>query len=238
MLATVFGFVDIEGNRQYREAILIVGKKNGKSLLASAIGLYMQLADSEPGPEVYAVATKRDQAKIIWSEAKRMVQKSPTLLKRVRPLVSEIASDYNDGVFKPLSSDSDTLDGLNVHCALLDEIHQWKNGRQLYDIIADGMSAREQPLFITSTAGKIREDLYDESTRKSSGSLTAMTILTAITTTASSRSSTSSTPVRVDRPTCWKKANPGLGTIKSYRTLAEKVEKAKANPCACQESGL
>ena len=78
-LAAIFGFIDINGNRQYRESILIVGKKNGKSLLASIVGLYLQVADNEPGPEVYAVATKRDQAKIIWSESKRMVRKSPTL---------------------------------------------------------------------------------------------------------------------------------------------------------------
>lgn len=126
LLATIFGFIDIEGNRQYREAILIVGKKNGKSLLASGVGLYLQLADGEAGPEVYAVATKRDQAKIIWQEAKRMVQKSPALRKRTRCLVGEVDSDYNDGVFKPLSSDSDTLDGLNIHGAMMDEIHQWK----------------------------------------------------------------------------------------------------------------
>ena len=63
LLAAVFGFIDIEGLRQYREALLIVGKKNGKSLLASIVGNYMLVADGEPGPEVYAVATKRDQAK-------------------------------------------------------------------------------------------------------------------------------------------------------------------------------
>lgn len=61
-LAAVFGFVDINGNRQCRESLFIVGKKNGKSLLASIVGLYMQIGDGEPGPEVYAVATKRDQA--------------------------------------------------------------------------------------------------------------------------------------------------------------------------------
>ena len=163
LLATVFGFIDIEGNRQYREAILIVGKKNGKSLLASGVGLYLQTADGEAGPEVYAVATKRDQAKIIWQEAKRMVKKSPALCRRMRSLVAELDSDFNDGVFKPLASDSDTLDGLNIHGAMMDEIHQWKSGRALYDIIADGVTAREQPLiFITSTAGTIREDIYDE----------------------------------------------------------------------------
>ena len=162
-LATIFGFIDIEGNRKYRESILIVGKKNGKSLLASIVGLYMQTADGEMGPEVYAVATKRDQSKIIWMESKRMVKKSPSLLKRVKPLVGELNTDFNDGIFKPLASDSDTLDGLNVHCVLMDEIHQWKQGKALYDIMADGVSAREQPLiYITSTAGTIREDIYDQ----------------------------------------------------------------------------
>ena len=138
-------------------------KENGKSLLASIVGLYMLTADGEMGPEVYAVATKKDQSKIIWSESKRMVKKSPSLLKRVKPLVAELQTEFNDGVFKPLASDSDTLDGLNVHCVLMDEIHQWKQGKALYDIMADGVTAREQPLtYITSTAGTIREDIYDQ----------------------------------------------------------------------------
>lgn len=232
MLATVFGFVDIDGNRQYREAVLIVGKKNGKSLIASAVGNYMMLGDGEAGPEVYAVATKKDQAKIIWLEAKRMVKKSPALSKRVRPLVAELDSDFNDGVFKPLASDSDTLDGLNIHCALMDEVHQWKNGRALYDIIADGVTAREQPLvFITSTAGVIREDIYDEKYDEAEKVINGY-----------------SDPDGYHDPhfiafvyeldkreewtdkNCWKKANPGLGTIKNEKTLAAKVEKAKQNP--------
>lgn len=163
-LAAVFGFVDDAGNRVCRESILIVGKKNGKSLLASVVGLYMLLADGEKGPQVYSAATKRDQAKIIWTESTRMVKKSPALLKRAKCRVGDISSEeYNNGTFKPLASDSDSLDGLNIHCALLDEIHQWKAGKALYDILADGVSARTQPLiYVTSTAGTIREDIYDQ----------------------------------------------------------------------------
>lgn len=232
LLATIFGFVDVEGNRQYREALLIVGKKNGKSLLASGVGTYMQVGDGEPGPEVYAVATKKDQAKIIWLEAKRMVRKSPALLKRVRTLVAELASDFNDGVFKPLASDSDTLDGLNIHCALMDEIHQWKNGRALFDIIADGVTAREQPLiFETSTAGVIREDIYDEKYEEAEKVINGYDDpdgyhddhFIAFVYELDSRSEW------VD-PACWKKANPGLGTIKNEKALRDKVEKAKRNP--------
>lgn len=232
MLATIFGFIDINGYRKYQEAVLIVGKKNGKSLIASIVGLYLQVGDNEAGPEVYAVATKRDQAKIIWSEAKRMVRKSPTLLKRIRTLVAELVSDFNDGIFKPLASDSDTLDGLNIHGCLMDEIHQWKNGMALYNIMADGTSAREQPLiFITSTAGTIREDIYDQKYDEferiingyfdDNGYKDERKI--AFIYELDNRKEWTD-------PKMWRKANPGLGTIKNERTLAEKVERAKKNP--------
>ena len=232
LLASIFGFIDIEGNRKYREAILIVGKKNGKSLLASIVGLYMLMADGEPGPECYAVATKKDQARIIWLEAKRMIAKSPTLAKRTRPLIGEIDADFCDGVFKPLSSDSNTLDGLNIHAGLMDEIHQWKSGRALYDIIADGVTAREQPLiFITSTAGTIREDIYDQKYDEAKRVIDGYFDPTGY-----KDDRLIAFIYELDKreewmdERCWKKANPGLGTIKNYQTLAEKVERAKKNP--------
>ena len=233
MLATVFGFVDSDGLRKYRESILIVGKKNGKSLLASGVGNYMLVTDGENGPEVYAVATKKDQAKIIWTEAKRMVRKSPELRRRIKTLVAELSSeDFNEGVFKPLASDSDTLDGLNVHCGLMDEIHQWKNGRKLYDIIADGVTAREQPLiFITSTAGTIREDIYDQKYEEAERIINGYfdpdgyhdehTI--AFIYELDSRKEWTDEK-------CWKKANPGLGTIKNLEALRLKVNKAMNDP--------
>lgn len=231
MLAASFGFVDINGIRKYQRVVFIVAKKNGKSLLASAVGNYMLEADGEPGPEIYAVATKKDQAKIIWQEAKRMVAKSPALKKRARLLVGSIETDFNDGTFKALASDSDSMDGLNVHCVLMDEIHQWKNGRSLYDIMADGITAREQPLImITTTSGTVREDIYDfiydEASRTISGYgdpdgyKDERSIFFVY---------------ELDKreewtdEKCWRKANPGLGTIKNARTLYEKVEKAKQN---------
>lgn len=232
MLATIFGFINIDGVRKYQFAELIIAKKNGKSLLSSCVGLYLQVADGEAGPEIYSVATKKDQAKIIWQESKRMVKKSPTLRKRIRTLVAEMDSDFNDGIFKPLASDSDSLDGLNVHGALMDEIHQWKNGKALYDIIADGVTAREQPLiFVTTTAGTIREDIYDmkydeaemlingyedDNGYKDERSIFFIYELDKREEWTDEKS--------------WIKANPGLGTIKNARTLKEKVEKAKKNP--------
>lgn len=232
MLATIFGFVNIEGVRKYQFAELLIGKKNGKSLLASCVGLYLQTADGEPGPEIYSVATKRDQAKIIWQESKRMVKKSPALSKRLKTKVGEIESDFNDGTFKPLASDSDSLDGLNVHGALMDEIHQWKNGKALYDIIADGITAREQPLiFVTTTAGTIREDIYDQKYDEAEMLINGYEEEDGY---KDERSiffiyELDNRKEWID-PKMWQKANPGLGTIKNKRTLSEKVEKAKKNP--------
>lgn len=232
MLATIFGFINIDGIRKYQFAELIIGKKNGKSLLASCVGLYLQVADGEPGPEIYSVATKKDQAKIIWQESKRMVKKSPSLRKRIKPLVAEMDSEFNDGVFKPLASDKDSLDGLNVHGALMDEIHQWKDGKALYDIIADGVTAREQPLiFVTTTAGTIREDIYDMKYDE------AVMLINGYEDKEGYKDERSiffiyeldNRSEWIDEK-CWQKANPGLGTIKNLRTLKEKVEKAKKNP--------
>lgn len=232
LVAATFGMVHkIDGTRKYQEVMLVVARKNGKSTLAAAIGLYLQIADGEPGAEIYACATKKDQAKIIWLEAKRMVRKSPALRKRMKTLVAEINCDLNDSFFRPLGRDSDSLDGLNVHGALLDEIHAWQD-QNLYDVIVDGTSSREEPLvFITTTAGTVRErvfDLkYDEAEMIINGyddpdgykNERFLPIIYEL-------------DNRKDwvEPECWYQANPGLGTIKKIDQLKNKVEKAKANP--------
>lgn len=232
LVAATFGMVHkIDGTRKYQEVVLIVARKNGKSTLAAAIGLYLQIADGEPGSEVYACATKKDQAKIIWLEAKRMVRKSPTLRKRIKTLVAEINSDFNDSFFRPLGRDSDSLDGLNVHGALLDEIHAWQD-QNLYDVIVDGTSSREEPLiFVTSTAGTIRErvfDLkYDECEMVINGyddpdGYKNERLLPIIYELNDKKDWTDEE--------AWYQANPGLGTIKRIDQLRNKVNKAKANP--------
>lgn len=233
MISVIFGFIDNDGYRQYRRAVWIVGKKNGKSLVASAVGLYMQIADGEMGPEVVSAATTRDQAKKIWEAAKAMVRMSPVLRKRIKPLVSELSSKtFNFGTFKPLSSDYNTLDGLNLHCVLLDELQQWKNGLALYDILTRGIGARKQPLiFITTTAGTIREDIYDtiydeceliiNGYGDPDGYKDERTIAFIY---------------ELDNKKewvhekHWQKANPGLGTIKNIDILRNEVDKAKVNP--------
>ena len=231
LVAATFGMLHkIDGTRKYQEVVLIVARKNGKSVLASAIGLYLQIADGEAGAEVYAVATKKDQAKIIWLEAKRMVQKSPALRRKIKPLVAEMNSNWNDSFFKPLGRDSDTLDGLNVHGALLDEIHAWQD-QNLYDVIVDGTSAREQPLiFVTSTAGTVRERVFDIKYDECENIINGYSD-------PDGYKNERLLPIiyeldnRKDwiKEECWYQANPGLSTIKQLDQLKNKVEKAQAN---------
>lgn len=231
LVACTFGIVDRKTRlRKYRQVMLVVGRKNGKSTLASAIGLYLMIGDGEAGSEVYAAATKKDQAKIIWNEAVKMVRKSPSLKKRIKPLVAEMRAGFNESTFKPLGADSDTLDGLNVHGAMLDEIHAWKT-KDLYDVIVDGEAAREQPLtFITTTAGTVRESIYDILYAQAESLINGFedpdgykddTFLPVIYELDNRKEWTDET--------CWMKANPGLGTIKNRKTLEDKVRKAQTN---------
>ena len=226
-LQALFGFVDKDtGFRKYRKAIFFVARKNGKSVLASAIATYMLTADYEGGAEIYSVATKRDQSKIVWEEAKRMIKKSPALSKVIRCLVGGIYYDKTDGVFRALASDSNSLDGLNAHLVVADETHAWKD-KNLLDVMYDSMSAREQPLLLeTSTMGTIRQNVfdieYDYASQVIDGTVPDEVLLPVI--------------YELDdekewiNEECWFKANPALGVIKSMKDLRDKVERAKANP--------
>lgn len=161
-IEALFGFVDEEtGLRKYKKAIFLVGRKNGKSTIDSGLGNFMLTQDGEDGAEVYAIAVKKEQAKIVWEEAKRMVKQSPELNKRIKTLVTGMYYDKNNSVFKALASESGSLDGLNTSFCIADEIHAWKD-KNLLDVMYDSMSAREQPLILeTSTMGTIRESVFD-----------------------------------------------------------------------------
>lgn len=161
-IEALFGFVDEDTHlRKFKKGVLFVGRKNGKSTMASGLGLFMLTKDGEGGAEVYSIATKKDQAKIVWDEAKRMVKKSPALDKRTRCLVNGIFFDATESFFKALASDSNSLDGLNAHYVIGDEIHAWCD-KNLMDVMYDSMSAREQPMLGEfSTMGTKRESVFD-----------------------------------------------------------------------------
>ena len=229
-ISAIYGFVDEEtGFRKYRKALLFIARKNGKSTLAAALGLYMLTSDGEAGAECYSIATKKDQAKIVWKEAKRMVKKSPVLLKRVRPLVAELYYEKQEAVFLPLSSDSNSLDGLNAYYVSADEVQAMKD-KNLIDVTYDSMSSREQALFLeTSTMGTVRESVFDDEYEY------AKNIINGYTDKNSEFVDETLLPViyELDKKEewldekCWIKANPGLGTIKQIKELRDKVSKAK-----------
>ena len=149
----LFGWKRANGSRRFRYAYVEVARKNGKTTFASAIALMMMVFDGEQGAEVYTAATKRDQAKICWSEAKNMVSKSPALKKYIDSYQSTLVMESTLSKMEPLSRDSDKLDGLNPHLAICDELHAWKTD-DLYNVLKSATGARHQPLiFAITTAG-------------------------------------------------------------------------------------
>lgn len=148
--------------RRFRFAHLEVARKNGKTTLASGIGLLLFLLDGEAGAEVYNVATKLDQAKLCHEESKRMIAASPAIKKRCVVYKNNINCPSTASKYEPLGRDSETLDGLNVSGAVCDELHAWKD-RSLWDVIETACGAREQPLIIsTTTAGFNRQSIWWE----------------------------------------------------------------------------
>ncbi|MCX4275826.1 MAG: terminase large subunit [Candidatus Gastranaerophilales bacterium] len=228
-ICALFGIVDKKtGLRRFRKVFLLVARKNGKSILASAIALYGLMADKEAGAEIYAVATKRDQAKIIWGEAVKMVDKSPALKKRLKCLVSSIQFKQMESVFVPLGADSNTQDGLNPHIATIDELHAFKD-KNLYDVVVDGMSAREQPIiFITSTCGTIREGIFDIEYDEASSVIDGYE-------NSNGYKDDTYFPLIYEldkkeewlKPECWVKANPNLGISKKIEYLENKAKRAQ-----------
>lgn len=225
-IQAIFGFVDDEGLRQYQEVFIIVGRKNGKSSLAAAIELYMLMADGEGAPQIYNVATKKEQAELAFNAALKMMRQSKKLLHHLNKRNEDIYCPSNMGFIKPLSSNTGSLDGLDVHCAVLDEVAAMKD-RDLYDLIKQGMSAREQPLLLQiSTNGFVRggifDNQYDYAKQWLDGEITDERFLPFI--------------YELDErdewkdEKCWVKANPGLGTVKKLEALRGYVQKAKDDP--------
>lgn len=231
-IQALFGFVDSEtGLRKYQKSTLFVARKNGKSTLAAGIGLYMLTSAGEGGAEVYSVATKKEQAKIVWEEARRMVKKSPALYRRIRTLINGLFYDNNESFFKALASDSNSLDGLNSFFVIADEIHAWKD-KNLMDVMYDSMSGREEPIFSEfSTMGTVRENVFDNEyeygsdlieTFEKTGVMKDERILVII--------YELDNPKEIKKEECWYKPNPGLGTIKNVNILRDKVKTANNNP--------
>ena len=220
----IFGWMEKGTNyRRFREYALEVPRKHGKSFLSGCIAVYMLVADGEPGAQVYSAANKLDQAKIVYNVAKAIVEQSPELAALVRSTREGLSFGMTRSIMKPLPNESKSLDGLNIHFACIDEIHESRD-RNLYDVLKQGCKARRQPIIgCITTSGFFREGLYDALheywTNVANGVVKDDRIFPVI--------------YKLDdedewtNEAMWYKANPGLGTIKSLQQLRDDVERAK-----------
>jgi len=226
ILTTVFGWVNANGTRRYKTAYIEVPRKNGKSTMSAPVALYLLSADSEPGAEVYSAATTRDQAKIVWADAKHMVDRSAGLRSAlsVETSAHSIYVKTSASAFKALSKDNNgNLDGLNIHGAIIDELHGHPN-RALWDVIETGTGARAQPLiWAITTAGSNRAGIcYEQQSyvRKILDGVhddpTYFGIIYSI--------DEGDDPFD---PASWAKANPNYGISVSPEDLARKALKAQ-----------
>lgn len=225
-LQALFGFVDDNNLRQYNECLIIEGRKNGKTTETAAVELDLLINDKEGSPQIYNLATMLEQAKLGFNAAHKMVMQSPTLAKWIRKRASDLYCGINFGFIKALASNSNSLDGLDVHGAVIDELAAIKD-RDIYDLIKQAMGARQQPLlFCITTNGFVRDSIFDAQYEYAShiidGSVKNDRFLPFI--------------YELDDLSewedekCWMKANPGLGTVKSYDYLKQMVEKAQSDP--------
>ena len=227
IIINLFGWMrEKDGFRRFRTGYEEVARKNGKSTSAAGVGLYGLSADDEGGAEVYAAATKRDQAKITFDEAVRMVQKSPPLRKRIKKGRDTLYIQSTSSKFEPLSADYNSMDGLNVHVGIVDELHAHKNSG-VWDVLESATGARDQSLmFAITTAGFNKNgfcfQLRDYAIKVLRGLIEDDTFFAMIFT--------------LDKeddpfdPVNWRKANPNLGVSVSLDDLARKAKKAREIP--------
>ncbi|HHQ6596591.1 MULTISPECIES: terminase large subunit [Serratia] len=214
--------------RRFRTAYNEVARKNAKSTLSSGVGLYMTGADGEGGAEVYSAATTREQARIVFEDAKSMIKQArPTLGRLFEFNKLAIFQEQTSSRFGPLSSDANNLDGLNIHCAIVDELHAHKT-RDVWDVLETATGARLQSLlFGITTAGFNKEgicyELRDYAIKVLQGAATGQfeddTFFGII-----------FTLDKDDDPfdeKVWQKANPGLGICKRWDDLRRLAKKAR-----------
>ena len=230
-ISDVFGTVKPDGYRKYNTAYLEVPKKNGKTELAAAVGLYLTCADGERGAEVYGAATDRQQASIAFDVAVDMVDQCPALKKRIKLVLSQKRMIYlpTKSFYQVLSAEAYSKHGFNVHGVIFDELHAQPN-RELYDVLTKGSGdARMQPLFfLITTAG-------DDPDRTSIGWEVHQKAVDVL----NGRRKIDNFYAKIygveededwEDEENWKKANPSLGHNLRIETFRAWYQEAKGNP--------
>lgn len=225
-LQAIFGFVDDNNLRKYNEVMIVEGRKNGKTTECAAVELDLVMNDGEGAPEIYNIATKYEQAMKGFTAANNMRLQSKEIRKHLKKRASDMYCAYNMGIIKAMASNVKSLDSLDAHGVIIDELAAITN-RDIYDLMKQSMGARQQPLlFCITTNGFVRNGIfdaqYDYADRLLRGEISNPRFLPFIYELDS-----------IDemwKEEMWIKANPGLGTIKQMSFLREMVQKAKDDP--------
>ena len=169
-VSVIFGVVGADGLRQFREVVIVIGRKNGKSLFAAAIIAYCVFLDGEYGAKVYCVAPKLDQAEIVYSAFWQTIAKEPELAVLIRRRKSDLYVEGTNSSVKKLAFNAKKADGFNPHLTVCDEIASWpgEQGLKQYEVMKSALGARKQPLLLSiSTSGYVNEGIYDELMKRS-----------------------------------------------------------------------
>ena len=228
IVSAIFGIVDCNGYRQFREVFILVARKNGKTLFAAAIMAYMAYLDGEYGAKIYCLAPKLEQADLVYDAFYQIVQadeelSDPDFTKKRR---SDIyIKDLNTSI-KRLAFNSKKSDGFNPHLAVCDEIEAWPGepGLKQYEVMKSALGARKQPLILSiSTAGYINDGIFDELFKRATaflkGNSDEMRLLPFL--------------YMIDDVEKWddieeiKKSNPNLGVSVSADFYAEEIKIAR-----------
>lgn len=228
IICAIFGIVREDGRRQFREVILIVARKNGKSLFASAIMACMAFIDKEFGADLYCLAPKLDQANIVFDNFYKSISYEQDLMAISKKRRTDIYIEMSNTTIKPIAFNDKKSDGLNPHCVICDEIASWQgqNGLRMYEVMKSALGARTQPLiFSISTSGYQNDSIYDELIMRATSYLQGSSEETQI------------LPFlyMIDDVEQWdsmdelEKANPNLGVSVSKEYLQEEIRIAKGS---------
>lgn len=228
--ANMYGWVSRKtGYRRFREVLIIVGQGNGKSTMIAGNAAFGLTKDNERGAEIYALSNSREQAKIVFGECKAQIEGSPVLRRHVQ--TTQSGAYFRNGKFEPLASDSKNLDGRNVHMAVFDEIHEFRDYK-LINVIKGKTKKRKQPMIIyITTLGTVIDgplmDFYVLGGQILAGDA------------AISKRAADRMFVYIDEideeddpadPACWPKANPSLGKLLDIEDLKDEWERVKTIP--------
>ena len=227
-LSVVFGVLDFDGHRQFREIVLIVARKNGKTLFAAAIANYCMFLDGEYGGRIYFAAPKLEQANLCYEAFLQMIYHEPALDVMAKKRRTDVYVADNNSSAKPLAFSAKKSDGLNVSLCVADEIASWQGdaGLKFYEVIKSSFGARKQPLLLSlSTAGYVNDSIYDELMKR----------CTAVLLGSSKESRLAPFLYMIDDPEKWndinelRKSNPNLGVSITVDYLLEEIAIAEGS---------